>query len=323
MGPAIPSPWFVKTFQINILSPSAGKLIWLYPPTMNLLAILFAKLPLGTSFWAWRAFSGAVAGLLLRYAGLPWVVIVAGVLSPAGLHDTLGGQNGTFIGALVVSALLIMDRNPRIGGAVAGMLCIKPQAALIFPLILLQKRQKAFWSCAIIVAGMIGVSLLVEGMKPWIWFFTVAQQVSRRILQTPFTEYFPAGGCTVFMMARSLHASLRCAWVVQACCAGGASVLVWNLWRKQNENPVAAMAATVSLAALITPYGFLYDLTGFAIGMAAMIFSAPMCLKPVFALLWLASGYILTVANLTGLLLFPMVALAGAILSWILIEPFG
>ena len=122
-----PSAWFEKSFRIDILSPASGTLVWLYPPTMNLLAMAFAQLPLALSFWVWRVVCWGIAGSLLRFSGLPWIVIVVGVLSPAGLHDTLGGQNGTLIGALAASALLLIDRHPRLGGMIAGILCIKRQ----------------------------------------------------------------------------------------------------------------------------------------------------------------------------------------------------
>jgi hypothetical protein len=321
MRGTMPSAWFEKSFRINILSSASGTLVWLYPPTMNLVAMVFAQLPLTLGFWVWRVVCWSIAGFLLRLAGMPWIVIVAGVLSPAGLHDTLDGQNGTLTGALAVSALMLIDRHPRLGGTVAGILCIKPQAALILPLIVLQKRRMAFCACAVTVLALVGLSLLIEGINPWIWFLTVAQPASRRILQTPYSEDFPATGFTVFMMARSLHASLGYAWLIQALCSAAASILVWQLWRRKNCHLVARVAATLSLAVLITPYGFTYDLTGFSIVMAAMLWQAPARIKPVFALLWLASGYTEIVAYLTGLLLFPIAAVIAAALSWYLIEP--
>jgi hypothetical protein len=124
MGAKTPSAWFEKSFRIDILSPASGTRAWLYPPTMNLVAMVFAQLPLALSFWVWRLFCWIIAGFLLRIAGLPWIVIIAGLLSPAGLLDTLGGQNGTLIGALMASALLLIDQHPRIGGTIAGILCI-------------------------------------------------------------------------------------------------------------------------------------------------------------------------------------------------------
>ncbi len=320
-GDAPPTAWGGKNFRIDILSPASGALAWLYPPTMNLLAMVFAKLPLALSFWVWRVTCWGIAGFLLRLAGLPWIVILAGVLSPAALHDTLGGQNGTLTGALAASALLLIDRHPRLGGAIAGILCIKPQAALVFPMVLLQRRWAAFYACAVTVMTLIGLSLVIEGIKPWIWFLTVGRSASRQILQAPFSEVFPAGGCTVFMMARSLHASLDFALLIQGVCSAVASILVWQLWWRREGNLMARVAATLSFAVLITPYGFMYDLTGFSIGMATMVWQAPARIKPLFAVLWLASGYTGTVANLTGLLLFPIAAAVAAMLSWHLIEP--
>jgi len=312
-----PSPWFKATFQTDIFSPAAPPgTVWLYPPTMGVLAMLFSALPLAASFWLWRIFSIAAASFLLRAGGLGWLPIAAGLASPAAFHDLLAGQNGTLLAGLFVSSLLCFGAKQRLGGALAGLLCIKPQAAIALPMILLQRRYLAalFW-CLGTAAAMIALSIFLEGWRSWVWFFTVAEPASGRILNLPLNRLAP-GGYTVLMMARSFHASVAEAWALQAVSGVIAAILIRAAWTHPDGEPVTRMALTACLATLLTPYGYFYDLVGFSIGMAAMFEKSPMRRKPLFAALWLFGGYTNTLQNLTGFVLMPAAAAIGAWAIW-------
>jgi hypothetical protein len=73
------------------------------------------------------------------------------------------------------------------------------------------------------------------------------------------------------------------------------------------------MALTLCLWILLTPYGYVYDLTGFSMAMAAMVVFSPGWRKAIFAVLWLMGGYTLTLSNLTGFVLMPLAALIGVV----------
>ncbi len=313
-----PSPWFKSTFRVDILSPLAPPAIaWLYPPTMGLLAIVFSFAPLGLSYWIWQIGSLVVAGSLLRYAGLSWLVIVAGLGSPACLHNFIGGQNGALTGGLLVAALLLFDRHSRRGGFVAGLLCIKPQMMFALPAILLDKSRLAtLLACILTTGGIAALSLLIEGWPAWQHFFAVAQPDSMRLLSLPFAQKFPVAGITVFVMARSLHASVAEALSVQAVSAILSLLLVWQSWRRAEGDPVPRMALTVCLTLLITPYGYSYDLVAFSIAMAALFARASSLEQAIIALLWLFGGYTITFVNLTGVIVMPGATATGAWLAW-------
>jgi hypothetical protein len=317
-GHAMPqSPWFQAAFKIDILSPAVPpRSAWLYPPTMGVLAMLFSSAPLAASFWLWEIFSLAAAAFLLRTAGLGWLVIAAGLASPAGLQDLIAGQNGALLAGLFVSSLLCFDTKPKLSGVLAGLLCIKPQAAIALPMILLQRRRhKALRWCLFTGLAIAALSILLEGWQSWAWFFDVAEPASARLLALPFNK-LPLGGVTVMMMARSLHASLATAWALQAVSSATAAILIWMAWARPVGDAVRRMALTACLAALLTPYGYMYDLVGFSIAMAAMFALSPAALKPVFALLWLSGGYTGTLEKLTGFVLMPVAAALGAWLIW-------
>ncbi len=308
---------FTTIFTLDILSPAVHpELIWLYPPTMGLLAMLFSNLPLALSFWVWRVASLVIAMSCLRYARLGWTAILMGLASTAALHDAVGGQNGVLMAGFYVAALLCFDSKPRFGGFAAGLLSMKPQLAFSLPMILLRRRYFiALTACILTGLALVALSILAEGWHSWIWFLTVAEPNASRILNAPAAHLVP-GGYTVLMMARSLHAPLELAWGVQLACTAAAAYLIGLAWRQPDAESIARMAVTASLALLLSPYGYIYDLVSFSIAMAAMCNRAKPQYSPIFALLWLAGGYIGTLASLTGVIFMPLAAIIGAALSW-------
>ncbi len=313
-----PSAWFVRSFPLDILSSATPpSKMWLYPPPMGLLAMPFALLPLAPAFWLWRGVSVLVAALLLRRSGLGWGVIVAGLASTAALHDLVGGQNGTLIAGLLVSALLLVETRPSWAGVLAGTLAVKPQMALVFPIIVLRSGgAKLLAAGALTALALALLSWFAEGTQAWVWFLTVGRPAATLVAEQPFSVFFPAAGITVFSMARGLGAGLHAAWAWQAASSMAALGLTWGAWRPGAMTPQPRMACTCALGVLAMPYGFAYDLVAFSIGMAALYPRAGGWERLALGLLWLMGGYTITLANYTGLVLFPVFAVLGAALAW-------
>lgn len=315
--PVRPSPWLRQNLPLNILRPDSAGAMWLYPPTMNLLAIPFSFIPLASSFWVWRAASILLAGILLRRAGLAWIVIVAGLFGPAGMRDLFIGQNGTFTAGLLVAALLQVDRRPSFAGICAGLLCLKPQIGVALPLILLHpRRRKALLVGIGMILALVLLSFPLLGLQPWLVFLRVAQPVAAEIITTPFAKVVSPGGTTVFLMARSFSATVAQAGILQALTALTALVVLAVAWRDQTSEPVARMALTVSLSLLIMPYGYSYDLVAFSVAMASLSLRATDGAKLWFLALWVFAGYTTTLATVSGHIFMPLAAAMGAYLSW-------
>jgi alpha-1,2-mannosyltransferase len=317
--------WGPAAFQaLPVVSLNPLILSWLYPPTMGLLAVLQACLPLGPSFFLWRGLYFIISALLLRRAGLGWPAIIAGLAGPAACLDLYNGENGTLTGGLLASALLMLNRKPLTGGALMGFLSIKPQLGLMLPLILLRRRfWPALFGFALCVAVMVLLTLPLAGFHSWVWFFSGSRHSSVNMISVPFSHYFPAIGDTMFFMARSFGASLALAWALQAGTAGLAAACIWQVWGVQGTLPVPRMAVTISLAALLMPYGFLYDLVGFSVAMSAMFFSTSNARKPVYLMLWLFAGYSGIMAQLMGHILTPLGMALGAFMAWQEMRPLS
>jgi hypothetical protein len=317
-GLASGAPAYLHICQVNILADSAPiKLAWPYPPPMGFLVVPFALIPLTPSFWVWRAASILLAALLLRSTGLGRGVIVAGLGSTAALHDLVGGQNGTLFAGVLVCALLLAESRPGWAGWLAGMLVMKPQLALVFPALALRPgRLKLAASGLITALSLAALSWAVWGQAAWRFFLAVAQPDEMKQAAVPFATFFPAAGITVFSMARSLGGGVQAAWAWQVAASVTALALIWAAWRPGTMAPVPRMALTCALGILAMPHGFAYDLVAFSIGVAALYARAGLLARLVLGMLWLLGGYTITLANLTGLVLFPIFAAIGAAMAW-------
>ncbi len=289
---------------------------WLYPPTMGLLAMLQACAPLGLSFFLWRGLYFIISAALLRRTGLPWGPIILGLTGPAALLDLSNGENGTLTGGLLVASLMWMETRPVRAGALAGFLSIKPQLGLLLPFILLRRRlTPALAGFVLCVALLVLLTLGFEGVYAWRWFLSGARHASTHMISVSFARYFPAIGDTVFFMARSFGASLATAWALQALSSLAAGALIWRAWANPADT-LARMGVSVSLAVLLMPYGFLYDLVGFSVAMAALGLRASGGRRLTYAALWLLAGYAGILAPIIGHSFMPVGAAIGALMAW-------
>jgi len=313
-----------KQFPLDILGPAPASLkAWLYPPTMNLLAMLFALLPMTVSFWAWTVLTMLAAMALLRRAGLGWGAIILGLLSPADMYNFVGGQTGLLMGALLVACLLTVDTRPRFAGLLAGCLSLKPQVGLAFIAVLPGRLRRLLPWAVLSFLIWLALSLSLEGPAAWVRFFAVAGPVGTRILDGPLKDASPAWSLSVFMMLRSFGAPGSLAGAGQVISSVVGLALVGYAWRGAARAPVRRMAFTVTVSLLVTPYGFVYDLVGFGIAMAAMGLSATDRRKPVFACLWVIPGYLEALFHASGFVVFPIVAVIAAALCHPFVQPDG
>jgi len=311
-------PWLRHAIQPGIVVQTKPfELSWLYPPPMGLLAIAYALLPLPLSFWVLRGIFFAVGAFLFRRAQLSWVAIVMGLASPAALIDLQGGQNGALTGFIALAALLLLDETPLCAGAIAGLLCIKPQTAIVIAIVVLATRRWRAMAGAVMSGGLLCLlSLPVMGWHGWEWFLSGSRHAGVAMISVPVDRHFFVAGATVFFMLRAFHVDLFWTWLLQSLSSGACALLIWKIWRVKNPDNLTRAALTLSLGVLIVPYGYLYDLTGYSTVMAAMFLRAPDARKPLYGLLWLAGGYSMTLANITGEVFIPMMAALGAVLLW-------
>lgn len=296
-------------------APHAGP--WLYPPPTGLVAMMFAWPKPSWAFWGWRIWCVLFGYWLMRRAGLPRLAVTLGLASPAGLLDMSGGQIGTLTGSLLVAALMLAERRPKIAVICAGILAIQPQIALAIPIAWARRRLgTAYLAAMVTVLVMLAASLLLEGESAWLRYFNVGLPAAWAVSKASFSDVLPAQGFTLSYLFRTLGVSIAFASIGQDIGSVLALSFVWFAWKDKRMAPLPRMVLTVCLSLLATPYGFAYSLVGYSVAM--MVLATSLSGFPAFwaALLWLMSGYTIMLYNWSGLVLFPLFAAAGAALAW-------
>lgn len=153
------------------------------PPPLALLMVPLTFLPLAWAYLLWTGISlaGLIAAVSLSLRGhrRAWTLAVL-MLSTGGVLDTLvwGQVDALFLLAFSLALLAFSRERPLLGGALLGVLWLKPQYAVLFPLVFLVKRR---W---VELAGMIAtglvfavISLVVLGLDGIIHYLDVLRSI--------------------------------------------------------------------------------------------------------------------------------------------------
>ena len=226
------------------------------PPPFLFVVVPFALLPLPVAWLAWVAATFALwAWAAVRAFPQLWPLALAwpGALLAAG-H----AQNGLLTGALLVGAVVLLDRRPVLSGALIGALIVKPHLALLMPFWLAAGgRWRAF-----IAAGGSAIGLL---LLSWAAFGTqtmLAYPDSWDVSATLMTER----GTDFFLRMSTLYSQLHIyagdtvALAAQGALTLGLIIMVCLSWKRFGQDAMATGALTLAATSLATPYLFNYDL---------------------------------------------------------------
>ena len=261
---------------------------WLYPPPAFLITPLATIGGFRVGFAIWTLCLLALAMLVLRWAGVAWVPIAVGLASPASMWSLNLGQFAFCTGALFFASLLTLDRAPLRAGVVIGALIIKPQTALISPFILLANRHyRAFAAATATAMALAAITTLIFGWPIWRDFLAAGTASQRTILFAPFPRYGEIWGVSIFWMLRSFSLPVPISLAGQALGAMGAIFWGAKLWRDPQIDPLNRAAITICLTLLITPYAYTYDMSGYTLALAALIWRARrLTIADVALLMW-------------------------------------
>lgn len=248
-----------------------GYTTFLYPPTFLLMCLPLALLPYVGSLVAWLA-----AGLALLAVAMRRLLGAIGLLPllcyPAVLINAGHGQNACFTAAAFAGFMVLGDRRPLLGGACLGALVIKPQLALLVPVVLIAGgRWRALLGAAVCAAALAGAATLAFG--PAIWAdFAAAAPAGRAMLfaggngfakmPSPFAGFRLLGLDNTLSLALQALVSLAVA-----------AVAAWEAARRQmafrqvacrqgppRQGAAADGAMMAAGALLVSPWCFDYDL---------------------------------------------------------------
>jgi hypothetical protein len=275
-----------------------------YPPTTLLLMAPLGRLPYGAAVAVWTVLSlGAFLYACARLTGRPLTAVLAAGL-PAVVIAATAGQTVVLASALVVLAVLELERRPRLAGALLAIAAIvKPQAVIMAPVALLASGAlEALLTCGILVAAAITASTLLFGPDRWSEWLASLPAFQHVI------ESIPGLGSamiTPLWTARALGLPDGGPVVVAAAFALASAWLTWTVFRTPGDSVRRTGALAVG-GLLAAPYAVCFDATLIAPAAAALAVAAFTRDRLVMALLALAAvlGVMAPNLGLTALLGF-------------------
>ena len=231
-------------------APITGLNPFPYPPPFLLFVTPFALLPYWTAFVLWVAVTGTLYVVTVReFAPLPY-----SLAHPAVTVNSWIGQNGFLTCGIFASGLTALGFSPFAGGAIFGLLIIKPQLAALVPIAFVASRQwSAIIGAALSALLLLAISAALFGLQSYSAFFDILPHQAAAISNglVPWNEL-----ASVFAFCRFVGIPKQPALGLQAIIALGAAAATWRAWalRMETRGPTLA-AATL----LVPPYLLTYD----------------------------------------------------------------
>lgn len=242
---------------------------WSYPPTVMLLAAPFGQLPYLTALTCWTLLSLSVFVAATRTCVPDWRFLLPVLLSPAALVCLASGQSSFLTAAMMFVIFAGLDRRPMTSGVLIGLLTIKPQLGMLFPVMLIASgRWRVFIAAATTTVALLALSIAAFGQDVWIDFVTKGLPVQGLVLADPDRVATP-GFPTIFMNLRGVDLGYAAAMSVQALFSAVAfGAVIWAFRSRKCANPALLRALFLACAIVVSPYMLAYDLlalTGAAI----------------------------------------------------------
>ncbi|MFD1557847.1 glycosyltransferase family 87 protein [Paraburkholderia silviterrae] len=256
--------------------PKSAFVPWLYPPTYLLFITPLALLPLPLAYFAFLAASASayvcatvrVSGLAqgpLGIAAARYVVLAM----PCVMVCAVFGQNALITAALAALAVASIDRRPVIAGICIGLLAIKPQLGILFPLVLVAARAWKVFGYAAATAVFLALASVVLCGPASLRLFAGNVGMARELLLEHDVRFWLASP-SVFASLRLMGAPLAIAGLTQAVVAVIAALGTWKIWRTTRD--IALRAAALGTATMIVnPYVWHYELTWIGLACAGLL----------------------------------------------------
>ncbi|MEA2876576.1 MAG: hypothetical protein QOF14_1772 [Hyphomicrobiales bacterium] len=243
-----------------LLGPNYPGQNWSYPPSIFFLAAPFGQLSYLQALLVWTLFSGALFFAVARRNITDNRLLTALVLSPAAVLCVISGQSSLITAAMLITIFLWLDRRPVAAGILIGLLTLKPQLGVLFPVMLIASaRWRVFASATITALALAAATALVFGPQVWIDFIAKGLPTNNLVLADPeriATPFYP----TIFMNLRGIALPYNAALAIQFCFSALAVAAVfWAFRTRRDANPLWLMALFFGCSVTAVPYMLSYD----------------------------------------------------------------
>ena len=253
-----------RSLELSV-APVPGWLPFPYPPPFLLLVTPFGQMSYPAAFASWLVITYMLFVVAAALAGrrqlLPFALAHPGVVP-----NFLIGQNGFLTSSLFMTGSHLLSRNPILGGAILGLLVIKPQLGVAIPFALIAGREwKAVAGAAISSIGALVIAGLVLGVEAFNGFLNILPAYANSLAasQWPWNEM-----ASTFAALRFMGIPQGLALAIHVAVAAIAIIVTCRAWWNHSENQVPTLAAATIL---IPPYLFTYDSLFLALPMIAII----------------------------------------------------
>lgn len=232
------------------IAPIDGWLPFAYPPPFLLVVAPVGLAPFWLAFGLWVAIGATIYALVVGRSGsLPYAMA-----HPSVLANFLIGQNGFLTTSILAGGLRALPSRPFAGGAMLGLLIIKPQLAFVLPFAMIAGRQwRAIAGGMLSASGALLVAYLAFGWAAYDGFLKMLPVFTNGMEHSlwPWNEL-----ASPFASLRFIGVAQAPAFAVQAAVALAAIALVCRAWwlGTKERGPIVAAAAL-----LVPPYLFTYD----------------------------------------------------------------
>ncbi|HEX3652033.1 MAG TPA: glycosyltransferase family 87 protein [Rhizomicrobium sp.] len=245
---------------------------WSYPPSLLLLAAPFGPLGYIPALLCWTALGlaafCAAAWPQLRNERLLFAVLV----SPAAVFCLMSGQSTFLTTAALLAIFGWLDRRPVLAGILVGLLTLKPQIALLLPVMLVASGR---WRVLLVASAtavlMAAATAALYGPNIWSVYWNVGVPAQNMVLRDTSifaTHLMP----TVFMNAHlaglGYGLSMALQGLVSICAA---ATVFWAFRNHPDAEPVKLQALFFACSIAATPYLMGYDALPLALAAVALI----------------------------------------------------
>lgn len=243
-------------FGMDLTGPN-----WSYPPTVMWLAAPFGALPYLVALLAWSLLGPLLLASVACRDLTDRRILVLVLVSPAAVFCLICGQGAFLTAALLIAIFAALDRRPVLAGCLIGLLTIKPQLGLLFPVLLLASgRWRAFAAASVTTLALAAVTAMVFGIDSWRQYVELGLPVQGQVLADPdgiATPFFP----TVYMNLRGIGVAPSLALAIQGAIAiaAAAAVAMAAKWAGEADRDLLR-AQFLAASVCASPYFLDYDL---------------------------------------------------------------
>jgi hypothetical protein len=233
---------------------------WSYPPSIMLLAAPFGRLGYFPALLCWTILGLGIFVWVARRHIDDSRLLIPILLSPAAVFCLMSGQSSFLTAAMLLTIFACIDRRPVLAGVLIGLLTLKPQLGVLFPVVLAASgRWRAFFAAAITGLVLVGATAAAFGPQVWTDFVFKGLPIQNLVLVDPQrvgTPFYP----TVFMNIRGANAGYATAMAVQLCFSLAAAAAVAFSFRfRRNADPQLLTALFLACSVCAVPYLLSYD----------------------------------------------------------------